>query len=188
MAQFHPELFREAGDFDRPRCRPRALCPDRAETTPRSSMKSQKLLSYAGGTPIDLKIVAEMVTPKLDDDAFHLSNALTRGDIESALRIYRDLKVHSAEEITLINLLAGQFRYMDMVRFLDAKGLDSSQIARELGGSPIRADITVRNLYRIKEASLLRIQEQLYQLDYEILSGHQDPEFAFQLFLANFTL
>lgn len=150
--------------------------------------ESQKLLAYAGGTPIDLKIVATMVSPKLDDDAFHLSNALTRGDIESALRIYRDLKVHSVEEITLINLLAGQFRYMDMVRFLDAKGLDSAQIAREIGGSPIRADITVRNLYRIKEASLLRIQEQLYQLDYEILSGHQDPEFAFQLFLANFAL
>ena len=32
------------------------------------------------------------------------------------------------------------------------------------------------------------IMEQLYTLDYEILSGHQDPEFAFSLFLANFSL
>jgi DNA polymerase-3 subunit delta len=150
--------------------------------------EAQKLLTYAEGEPVTLKLVAELVTPRLDDDVFHLSNALTRGDVDSAMRIYRDMKVHSVEEVSLIGILAGQFRFMDMVRFLDAKGLGSQEIAHQLGCSPIRADITVRNLYRIKEASLLKIMEQLYTLDYEILSGHQDPEFAFSLFLANFSL
>lgn len=148
--------------------------------------EAQKLMCYSGGDKIDLKMVTAMVSPKLDDDAFHMSNALTRGDSEAALRIYRDLKVHSVEEIRLVNLLANQFIYMDQVRFLDAKGLSSPEIAKELGGSPIRADITRRSLYRIKEADLLKTIESLYQLDFDILSGHVESKYAFTLFLANF--
>jgi len=148
--------------------------------------EAQKLMCYSGGDKIDIKAVVAMVSPKLDDDAFHMSNALTRGDAEAALRIYRDLKVHSVDEVRLVNLLANQFIYMDQVRFLDAKGLNSNEIARELGGSPIRADITRRSLYRIKEAELLKTIEKLYQLDYDILSGRLDPKYAFSLFLANF--
>jgi hypothetical protein len=187
MADLHPELFREAGGTSIAPDAVRELYNRTGGDYANFINESQKLLAYAGGTPIDLKIVATMVSPKLDDDAFHLSNALTRGDIESALRIYRDLKVHS-----------GRRDYADQPfgRSIPLYGhgpLSRCQRPRLRSNRPGDRRLAdagryhgAKSLSDQREASLLRIQEQLYQLDYEILSGHQDPEFAFQLFLANF--
>lgn len=150
--------------------------------------ESEKLLAYCNGDPITVAEVALLVSPKLDEDVFHLSNALTSGDVETALHIYQNLKTHSVDEIRLISLLVNQFRYLDEVRFLDAKGLSSSEIAKQLGGSPYRVNIALRSLYKLSESSLLRIMEELYSLDYRILSGKIDASYGFSLFLADFSL
>ena len=148
----------------------------------------QKLECYANGEPISLKAVMMLTTPKVEEDTFAMSNALTRGDVAKAMAIYQDLKMHSVDEIRLINTLAGQFTFMDMVRYLDAKGASSNQIASELFTSPKRVEVTLRNLYRIKPDSLPRILDELYECEKAILSGAVAPEFAFQRFLANYRI
>ena len=147
-----------------------------------------KLASYANGEPVTLFAVKTLVTPKIEDDTFAMSNALTRGDVPKAMAIYRDLKSHSVDEIRLINVLAGQFTFMDEVRYLDAKGASSYDIARELATSPKRVEVTLRNLYRVKSDSLPRILEELYACEKAILTGSASPEFAFTRFLANYSI
>ncbi|MBP5091564.1 MAG: DNA polymerase III subunit delta [Bacilli bacterium] len=151
--------------------------------------EADKLLSYANGEDITLGTIEEMVAPYVEDDVYKMSNALTRGDNHSALKIYRDLKSRSSiDEITLIGLLAKQFVFLDQVRFLDAKGYDSRMIGQELGCKPIRAEIAMKSLFRISEQRLSKIMEQLYATDKSILSGRVLGEYAFTLFLTNFRL
>lgn len=148
----------------------------------------QKLEAYANGEPITLKAVTMLITPKVEENTFAMSNALTRGDVAKAIEIYNDLKSHSVDEISLINSLAIQFTFMDMVRYLDAKGTPSGQIASELFTSPKRVEVTLRNLYRIKPDSLPRILDELYECEKSILTGNVAPDFAFQRFLANYRI
>lgn len=145
-----------------------------------------KLASYANGEQISLINVEKLVAGKDEDDVFALSNALIRGDIKKSITIYRQLKLTSIDEVPLIGMLASQFRFMDMVSFLDNRGLDSNAIARELKASPYRVEITLRNLYRAKKGDVARVIEMLYQADKDILSGRCSGPYAFERFLANY--
>ncbi len=145
-----------------------------------------KLASYANGEQIGLINVEKLVAGKDEDDVFALSNALIRGDIKKSITIYRQLKLTSIDEVPLIGMLASQFRFMDMVSFLDNRGLDSNAIARELKASPYRVEITLRNLYRAKKGDVARVIEMLYQADKDILSGRCSGPYAFERFLANY--
>lgn len=145
-----------------------------------------KLASYANGEQISLANVEKLVAGKDEDDVFALSNALIRGDIKKSITIYRQLKLTSIDEVPLIGMLASQFRFMDMVSFLDNRGLDSNAIARELKASPCRVEITLRNLYRAKKGDVARVIEMLYQADKDILSGRCSGPYAFERFLANY--
>lgn len=148
----------------------------------------EKLCTYANGEAVTLNAVKKLVPPKLEDNTFAMSNALTRGKVPEAIQIYRDLKIHGVDEIRLINMLANQFRFFDQVAFLDGKGMNAAGIARELKGNPKRIEITLKSLYRVKRGTLKRIQEDLYQTELAILSGKEKPDFAFERFLANFKL
>lgn len=145
-----------------------------------------KLASYANGEQISLINVEKLVAGKDENDVFALSNALIRGDIKKSITIYRQLKLTSIDEVPLIGMLASQFRFMDMVSFLDNRGLDSNAIARELKASPYRVEITLRNLYRAKKGDVARVIEMLYQADKDILSGRCSGPYAFERFLANY--
>ena len=148
----------------------------------------EKLAAYANGEPVTMFAIKTLIAPKIEDDTFAMSNALTRGDVAKAMAIYKDLKQHSVDEIRLINTLASQFFFMDEVRYLDAKGSSSFDIAKELGTSPKRVEVTLRNLYRVKPESLPRILDELYACEKAILTGSTTPEFAFTRFLANYSI
>ncbi len=150
--------------------------------------EGQKLVAYSNGEKITKAVVESLVSEPLEDDAFRLSNALTRGDVKNAIRIYQDLRVFSAEPISLIHLLANQFRFLNEVRYLQSSGLGSSQISGALQCSSMRVSIALDNLRRMGEDSLNNALDGLYDCEVSILTGKCDPDMAFSLYLANFTL
>lgn len=147
-----------------------------------------KLATYANGEPLSLQAVKILVSPKLEDNAFAMSNLLLQNDIEGAFRAYRDLKVHNVDEVRLLNMLANQIRFMDLVAFLREQGMDERSMARELNAKPGRILVTLRNLYRVRPEALSRALERIYRAEKAILTGEETPRFAFERFLANFTL
>jgi DNA polymerase-3 subunit delta len=150
--------------------------------------EGQKLVAYSAGEPITKTVVEALVNEPLEDDAFRLSNALTRGDVKNAIRIYRDLRVFSAEPISLIHLLANQFRFLNEARYLQSSGLSNAQIAGALQSSPMRVSIALENLRRMGDETLDNALDGLYDCEVSILTGKSDPDLAFSLYLANFTL
>ena len=147
-----------------------------------------KLEAYSNGEPIRLQAVKNLVTKAEEDDAFAIGNALVRGNNAGALEAYRIAKRGGADEVRLINMLSSQLLYLDEVRFLDAIGYDVNGIAKELGGSPKRAEIALSNLYAIQQGALEQTVEELYQCQRSILRGEVPPELAFQLFLTRASL
>ena len=47
-------------------------------------------------------------------------------------------------------------------------------------------DRTLKTTFNIKYNQVLKVQEYLFDLDYQIKSGNKDPYYAFELFLINF--
>lgn len=130
--------------------------------------------------------VVLMVTRPLDDNTFQLFNFLLNGENEKAVGLYRDLQVANTEPITLIGMLANQFRLLNEVVFLSKKGLDNDSIAKELNIKPIRVQILKRQTYTMTEKAIHRTLDDLYNLDLKMKSGLVDHSYAFELFLINF--
>ena len=128
-----------------------------------------------------------MVAKPLEDDAFQMSNALLRGDNGVAISIYRDLKLLGQKFVdSLIPLLANQFRFISQVCYLDSKGLEKEDIAKELSTSPVRVKITLRNSRNFARKQIAGALDKLYNLDSQIKSGQIDRSYGLELFLINF--
>lgn len=147
--------------------------------------EAQKLALYKN--KITVADVALMVSKPIEDDVFQISNALMRGDNATALSIYRDLrKIDYRATETLISMLGTQFRFISQVCFLDEKGLEKGQIAKQLGTSEVRVSIALKNSRYLSRTMIAHALDDLYQLDYNIKSGQIDRYYGFELFLINF--
>ena len=147
--------------------------------------EADKLCLYKN--PITLSDILLMVSKPLEDDAFQISNALFRGDNSSAISIYRDLQKLGQKFIdALIPMLASQFRFISQVYFLDSRGLDKEEIASQLGVSPVRVKIALKNSRNISRKQIAHSLNDLYNLDCQIKSGQIDRSYGFELFLINF--
>ena len=147
--------------------------------------EAEKLSLYKNS--ITLADVALMVSKPLEDDAFQMSNALFRGDNGVAISIYRDLKLLGQKFVdALIPMLASQFRFISQVCFLDSKGLDKDEIAKDLGVSPVRVKIALKNCRNISRRQIANALDKLYNLDLQIKSGQIDRSYGLELFLINF--
>ena len=147
--------------------------------------EAEKLCLYKNS--ITIADVTLMVAKPLEDDAFQMSNALFRGENGVAISIYRDLKLLGQKFVdALIPMLASQFRFISEVCFLDSRGLDKDDIASELGVSPVRVKIALKNSRNISRKQIANALDKLYNLDLQIKSGQIDRSYGLELFLINF--
>lgn len=130
--------------------------------------------------------VTLMVTRPLEENSFLLFNYLLEGKNIEAVALYRDLKSSSVEPVTLISMIANQFRLLNRVSYLSKQGFDNDAIAQELSINPIRAKILRKNSMVISQRAINQALEDLYQLDLNIKSGLVDRFYSFELFLINF--
>ena len=130
--------------------------------------------------------VTLMVTRPLDENAFLLFNYLIDNKNIEAVTLFRDLKSTSVEPVTLISMIANQFRLLNRVSYLAKHGKDNDAIAEELKINPIRAKILKKNSMVISQKKINQTLEDLYQLDLQIKSGLVDRFYSFELFLINF--
>ena len=130
--------------------------------------------------------VTLMVTRPLEENAFLLFNYLIDNKNIDAVNLFRDLKNANVEPVTLISMIANQFRLLNRVSYLAKHGYDNEQIAEELKINPIRAKILRKNSMVVSQKKINQTLEDLYQLDLQIKSGLLDRYYSFELFLINF--
>ena len=127
-----------------------------------------------------------MVTRPLEENSFLLFNYLIDNKNIEAVSLFRDLKNNNVEPVTLISMIANQFRLLNRVSYLAKHGTDNDGIAKELNINPIRAKILRKNSMVISQKKINQTLEDLYQLDLQIKSGLVDRYYSFELFLINF--
>ena len=130
--------------------------------------------------------VTLMVTRPLEENAFLLFNYLLDNKNIEAVALYRDLKSSNVEPVTLISMIANQFRLLNRVSYLARKRYEAEAIAQELNINPVRAKILRKNSFVISSKRINQTLEDLYQLDLNIKSGLVDRFYSFELFLINF--
>lgn len=131
--------------------------------------------------------VVKMVTRKLEDNAFLLSNMLIDERNMDAVNLFKDLKAANVEPVVLISQLATQFRLLNQVRYLLKKcRMTPDEVAKTLKIKPGRVFVLSKSLPLISEKAILNALEDLYTLDFEIKSGLVDRYYAFELFLIKF--
>ncbi len=148
--------------------------------------EATKLMTYCVDEPITLEIVEKLVPVPLEDDVYSLSNALCHGEIGKAISIYRDLKIKSTDPITLIRLLATQFRFLNQISYLKDRGYSIDDMMRELNCKYGRVKMSLTNLRYIDSYQIADILEDLYKCELDIFTGKIDQDIAFQMLLANF--
>lgn len=130
--------------------------------------------------------VTLMVTRPLEENSFLIFNYLLDNKNIEAVALYRDLKSSNVEPVTLISMIANQFRLLNRVSYLNKMHYETDAIAQELNINPIRAKILRKNSLVISQSSINKTLEDLYQLDLNIKSGLVDRFYSFELFLINF--
>ena len=135
---------------------------------------------------IHFEDVTLLVTRPLEENAFLLFNHLLDNKNIDAVSLFRDLKSNNVEPVTLISMIANQFRLLNRVSYLARHGYDADGIASELNINPIRAKILRKNSMVISQKRINQTLEDLYQLDLQIKSGLVDRFYSFEIFLINF--
>ena len=150
--------------------------------------EADKLLSYALGEEITAEMVEKLCGSPLEEDVFQLSRALSKGDKGTALAIFKDLKVKNTSAVTLLNLLAKEYRFLNEVAILQKEGADAYTIARELIASPGRVNACLYTLRKLSARKIGECQEMIYQSLLSIMQGKMSEELAFNLLLSNFPI
>ena len=147
--------------------------------------EANKLILYKIND-IELKDVQELVPQSLEDDVFKIMNALNAGDKDSALKVYRDLRVKNVEVITLINLISSSLFYTLNVKNLLNQKFKTDDIAKITGSSTGRVYVTAKNSKNMSINFIKDKLEELSELDKVIKHSKVDRFLSFEKFLLKY--
>ncbi len=151
--------------------------------------ETEKLALY--GSNILLDDVEALISRPLDNEAFHLVNALMDKNLKQALHIYNDMMILNMEPLSFSGLIASQLRLLYQVASLDHEGYHRQDMINKL--SPAN-NVNVYRLNKMLDLArktsperILGILNYLSNYDYRSKVGLVDKRFGFELFLIEAT-
>ena len=145
--------------------------------------EAEKLLAYANGETIALNNVEELVHEPLDEDAFHLFDAILAKDKAGAYGLLANLTRKPGQEVTLIHTLSAQFEFLLRCLSLSREGLSESLIASQLRSHPYRVKMSLRKGRGYDEKAVSKILHELYKAEKAIFEGSKKGSDALFLFI-----
>jgi DNA polymerase-3 subunit delta len=149
-----------------------------------------KLKSYKAEEKVITKEdVIELVPKKLGDSkdlTFAFSRSLGLRDREDALKKYLEVLSYDIEPISIIGLLASQIRIIYQVKLLENKRMSDKEIADQLGE---KSDYRIRKTRELtkyySEEELLKLMQQLADMDYKMKTEDVDGNHLIEMFILN---
>lgn len=132
--------------------------------------------------------VKELIIKKLGDATeltFSFTRALAEKDKKEALRLYQEILNYNVEPLSLIGLLASQFRIMYQVKVLDRKRMSNMEIAKMLNTKEFRIMKTKELTRYYTEKEILSLIIRLSEIDLKIKTTNSDPNLLLQLLIIN---
>ncbi len=148
------------------------------------NLEIEKLALYLGSElEITETLVHELVAKTLEQDAFKMVDAYFANDEATALEIYHDLLLQKQEPIMLVGLLASTVRLMNHTYYLQSKGYNQQQIAKQLKAHPYRIKMLLQKRNRPTEEQLLRALYALSKVDEALKTSSGNRERPLELFI-----
>lgn len=132
--------------------------------------------------------VEELSFKRLGDSTettFQFSRALAEKDKKSALKLYQELLNYKIEPLSIIGLLASQFRIMYQVKNLEEKNMRNDEIASSLKEKPYRITKTRELTRYYSKREILDLMIKLEDVDLKIKTTSVDANTLVQLFILN---
>lgn len=132
--------------------------------------------------------VEELSFKRLGDSTettFQFSRALAEKDKKSALKLYQELLNYKIEPLSIIGLLASQFRIMYQVKSLEEKNMRNDEIASSLKEKPYRITKTRELTRYYSKRGILDLMIKLEDIDLKIKTTSVDANTLVQLFILN---
>lgn len=131
---------------------------------------------------ITLEDVKKLVFKPIEENAFELTSAMLKRDLKQVFSIYRDLMTKNEEPIRLIALMASSLRTLYQVKLLDRKGYNDQEIGKYLDMNPYRLRYIRMDAKNFELDDLLKLIDQLSNLDIQIKRGMIDKYQGLELF------
>lgn len=132
--------------------------------------------------------VEELSFKKLGDSTeitFQFSRALAEKDKKGALKLYQELLNYKIEPLSIIGLLASQFRIMYQVKNLEEKNMRNDEIASSLKEKPYRITKTRELTRYYSKGEILDLMIKLEDIDLKIKTTSVDANTLIRLFILN---
>ncbi len=132
--------------------------------------------------------VLELAVKKLGDSTditFQFSRSLAEKDKKKALSLYQELLDYQIEALSIIGLLAGQFRIMFQVKVLEEENMRNDEIAKTLNEKSYRITKTRELTRYYSKRELLDLMIKLEDIDLKIKTTSVDANTLVQLFILN---
>lgn len=144
----------------------------------------KKLAIHAGeGQIITQENVDDLVARSLEQDIFALVDSVVKANVYEALKIYKDLLKQKEAPLKIMALMVRQFRILYQVKQLTHQGYGEKIIASQLKLHPYVVKLAARQVQRFRDEELLRLIDQLADLDFKIKTGQMNDELGVELFL-----
>lgn len=132
--------------------------------------------------------VLELAVKKLGDSTditFQFSRSLAEKDKKKALSLYQELLDYQIEALSIIGLLASQFRIMFQVKVLEEENMRNDEIAKTLNEKSYRITKTRELTWYYSKRELLDLMIKLEDIDLKIKTTSVDANTLVQLFILN---
>ena len=132
--------------------------------------------------------VLELAVKKLGDSTditFQFSRSLAEKDKKKALSLYQELLDYQIEALSIIGLLASQFRIMFQVKVLEEKNMRNDEIAKTLNEKSYRITKTRELTRYYSKRELLDLMIKIEDIDLKIKTTSVDANTLVQVFILN---
>ena len=140
-------------------------------------------LYYGKPTKINLETVKNIVSKTMTDNHFKFIDAVIEKDLKKAMNLLEDLITMKIEPLSLINLLAREYRNMMEMRYMMNQKYSSKEMKEELHMQDWQLEKLRKNAMNYHEDDLKDYLIRLEKLDYKIKSGQIDKLVGIKLFL-----
>src|SRR5574344_1502429 len=148
------------------------------------AMELEKVfIFYNKPTEILREDLENIISKTMDDNNFKFVDAVIQKQLTLSLDILNDLKTQGIEPLTLISLLAREYRNMMISKSLLKSGKDSLFIAKTLKLQDWQVDKAIKNAYIYNIHDLENILLELTNLDYLMKTNMKDKFAWLEMFI-----
>lgn len=140
-------------------------------------------LYYEKPTKIKLETIKNIISKTMTDNNFKFLDAVIEKDLKKAINLLEELMTLKVEPLTLINLMAREYRNMLEIKNMITKKCTSKEMKETLHLQDWQLEKARKNAMNYHEDDLKDYLIKLEKLDYQIKSGQIDKVVGIKLFL-----